>query len=112
MRIGIARVSGRSMEPTVHDGDRLLVVHGLPVRRGRLVVAQLPDGPTGPRPLGVKRVSHRQVVGSEVRWWVTSDNPRAGTDSRVFGALPPDAVVAVVVCRLPRRTSCPRRTSP
>lgn len=102
-RIGLARVSGRSMEPALREGDRLLVLHGARPRPGRLVVAQLPPGPAGPRPMGVKRATHRRVVDGDVRWWLASDNPGAGTDSRTFGPVRAGAVVAVVLARLPRR---------
>lgn len=102
MRIGLARVTGRSMEPTLRHGDRVLVLHGARPRPGRLVVARLPDGPAGPRPLGVKRATHRRVVGGELCWWLSSDAPERGTDSRTFGPVPQGEVVAVVVVRLPR----------
>lgn len=89
------------MEPTYHDGDRLLVRYGARVRAGRAHVVRLPPGPDGPRPLAVKRIV-RQVDSG---WWVESDNPRAPgvVDSRTIGALPPDTVVARVVARLPSR---------
>ncbi|MFZ5869402.1 MAG: S24/S26 family peptidase, partial [Actinomycetota bacterium] len=54
--IGLARVRGVSMEPTLRDGDLLLVRWGARPRPGRLAVVRLPEG----RPLSVKRVV-RQV---------------------------------------------------
>ena len=57
LRLGIALVRGRSMEPTLHEGDRLLVLHGARARVGRMAVVRLPPGPDGPRPLAVKRVT-------------------------------------------------------
>ena len=98
---GLARVHGRSMEPTLYAGDLLLVRWGARPRPGRLVVVVLPEGPDGPRPTAVKR-----LVGSDpgdpTRWWVERDNPREGTDSWVVGGLPDAAVLGVVVTRLPR----------
>ena len=91
LRLGLARVRGESMEPTLRDGDRLLVRYGAAPRRGRLVVVRLPG-----RPLGVKRAAFSTDDG----WWVERDNPREGVDSWVVGAVPPDDVVAVVVLRL------------
>src|SRR6185312_12148956 len=41
---GLAVVRGRSMQPTLYDGDRLLVRHGAVPRDGALVVVRLPDG--------------------------------------------------------------------
>lgn len=99
--LGIAIVRGRSMEPTYRDGDRLLVRYGARVRPGRAHVVRLPPGPNGPRPLAVKRV----VRQSDSGWWVESDNADAAgvVDSRVVGSLPPAAVVARVLGRIPAR---------
>lgn len=96
---GLAVVSGRSMEPTLLAGDRVLVRHGALARPGDLVLVELPPGPDGPRPLAVKRATRREPDG---RWWVESDNAAVGTDSRTVGTLPPRAVRARVVWRLPR----------
>ena len=95
-RLGFAVVRGRSMEPTLYDGDRLLLVHGVFPTIGRMAVVRLPDGV-----VAVKRVVRREPAG----WWVERDNPAAGVDSWTVGALPDDAVLARVLCRLwpPRR---------
>lgn len=88
---GAAVVRGRSMEPTLRDGDRLLVRHGGVPRPGDLAVVRLPH-----RPVAVKRVVRREDDG----WWVERDNPAEGVDSWLVGAVPDDSVVAVVVARL------------
>ncbi|HEX6247047.1 MAG TPA: S24/S26 family peptidase [Nocardioidaceae bacterium] len=98
-RLGVAVVRGRSMQPTLYDGDRLLVLHGAPPRRGGLAVVRLPDGV-----VAVKRVTRREGAG----WWVERDNPAEGVDSWLVGAVPDEDVVARVVLRfwpvrLPRR---------
>ena len=90
-RLGVAVVRGRSMLPTLRDGDRLLVVHGASPRVGRLAVVRLPDGV-----LAVKRVSRREPGG----WWVERDNPAEGVDSWTVGAVPDADVVARVLVRL------------
>jgi phage repressor protein C with HTH and peptisase S24 domain len=84
------------MEPTLRDGDRLLVRYGSSPRVGDLAVVRLPG-----RPVGVKRVVHRDRRG----WWVERDNPAEGVDSWLVGAVPESGVVAVVVRRIwpPRR---------
>lgn len=87
------------MEPTLRDGDRLLVRYAAAPRVGRLVVVALPDGPQGPRPLAVKRLTRLEADGG---LWVESDNAAVGTDSWTVGALPGGALRAVVVSRLPR----------
>ncbi len=104
-RLGFAVVRGRSMLPTLSEGDRLLVRY-LPAPAvgsldpGRLVVCLPPD-----RPVAVKRLSRRDVDA----WWVASDNAGEGTDSRVFGPLPDLSVIAVVVGRVWPRPSPLRR---
>ncbi len=99
-RLGFATVRGRSMEPTLHEGDRLLVAWDLPPRAGRMALVQLPDGPDGARPLSVKRVSgpDPQDPGS---WWVERDNPREGVDSWQAGGVPDADVRARVLTRVP-----------
>jgi len=86
------------MEPTLHEGDRLLVMYGARPSRGKLAIVRLPDDATGaPRPLAVKRVAHPDPDG----WWVERDNPREGIDSWAVGAIPANGIRARVVLRLP-----------
>ncbi len=94
---GLAVVRGRSMRPTLHDGDRLLVRHGAAPRAGDLVVVRLPDGV-----VAVKRATARRDGG----WWVERDNPAEGVDSWQVGAIPETDVLAVVRLRVwpPRRS--------
>jgi signal peptidase I len=102
-RLGTARVAGRSMLPTLADGDRLLLLYGARPRPGRLVVLRLPG-----RGLSVKRATMRVPEG----WWVERDNPAEGVDSWLVGAIPPGDVVAVVLVRywpLRRRLTTPPR---
>ena len=88
---GLAVVRGRSMRPTLHDGDRLLVRHGAAPRAGDLVVVRLPDGV-----VAVKRATMRRDGG----WWVERDNPDEGVDSWQVGAIPEADVLAVVRLRV------------
>lgn len=92
MAWGLAVVRGRSMQPTLWDGDRLLVRYGAPARVGRLAVVRLPDGV-----VAVKRVARREPDGS---WWVERDNPAEGVDSWSAGAIPDADVIARVVGRV------------
>lgn len=98
VRLGVAVVRGRSMEPTLHAGDRLLVLWGGRMRPGRLAIVQLPPGPDGPRPLAVKRATRRERDG---RWWVERDNPVEGVDSWLVGPIPARDLRARVLFRLP-----------
>jgi len=88
---GFAVVRGRSMQPTLWDGDRLLVRYGTEPRIGGLAVVRLPDGV-----VAVKRVTRRESDG----WWVERDNPAEGVDSWSVGAIPDADVVARVVRRV------------
>lgn len=96
--LGVVIVRGRSMLPTLRDGDRLLVRPGRAPRVGDVVLARLRDGT-----LVVKRVAEQRATG----WWLLSDNAAEGLgDSRAWGAVPQDDVLAVAVLRFwprPRR---------
>jgi phage repressor protein C with HTH and peptisase S24 domain len=95
-RLGRVLVRGRSMEPTLYDGDHLVVVYGGRPRPGRLAVVRLPGAP-----LSVKRLAFLDGPG----WWVERDNPAEGVDSWQVGAVPDTDVVATVLFRSwpPRR---------
>lgn len=99
------RVSGQSMEPTLHDGEYVLIHPG---RRhptpGGLAVARHPTelDPVGEgRMLVIKRVGDWDADGV----WLTSDNPAAGTDSRTWGRLPVEDIVGTVTVVLDRPTT-------
>ena len=104
-RVGVAVVRGRSMEPTLIDGDRLLLVYGARPRIGRLALVRLAG-----RSIAVKRVTRRMEDG----WWVERDNPMEGVDSWLVGAVSDQDVMAIVVTRFwpirrRRRGSTPTR---
>ena len=89
------------MEPTLHEGDRLLVLYGARARRGKLALVVLPDDKSGAaRPLAVKRVARPDPDGTN-GWWVERDNPREGLDSWAVGAIPANGIRALVLLRLP-----------
>jgi phage repressor protein C with HTH and peptisase S24 domain len=97
VRWGFALVRGRSMEPTLREGDRLLVAHGASPRVGRLAVVRFADGV-----VAVKRLDHLE----DGAWWVSRDNPREGRDSWSGGTIAGSDVLAVVLGRVwprPRR---------
>jgi hypothetical protein len=94
--IGLARVHGLSMLPTFVPGDRLLVRHGGAVRPGVSVLARFPDGT-----LVVKRAHERRTTAfGAAGWWLLSDNPAEGVDSRHRGPVPEEDVLAVVLLRV------------
>ena len=90
------------MVPTLRPGDRLLLSYRREVRPGALVVARLADGT-----VAVKRATERRTTRTgEPAWWLLSDSPDAGVDSRHRGPVPERDVIAVTVARIwprPRR---------
>lgn len=84
------------MVPLLRAGDRLLVRYGVPVRPGDVVLATLPDGT-----LAVKRAESRRVLrDGSPGWWLLSEDPATGVDSRHRGPVADGAVHAVVLARL------------
>jgi hypothetical protein len=98
-RWGLAVVKGDSMRPTLSPGDRLLVRYGAVPGPEQLVLARFPDGT-----LAVKRIGYAATTGAgSPGWFLISDNPGRGVDSRHRGPVAQDAVLAVVRFRiLPR----------
>jgi signal peptidase I len=84
------------MEPTLREGDRLLVRYGVAARPGDLVVARFVDGT-----LAVKRAAERRTLRTGgPGWWLLSDDPREGVDSRHRGPVADAEVRAVVLARV------------
>jgi nickel-type superoxide dismutase maturation protease len=91
-------VRGGSMEPTLGDGDEVLVdpraYRRRPPRVGDVVLIQHPlRGDVR----AIKRVAELREGGV----WVLGDNPRASTDSRIFGPVPLSHLLGRVARRLP-----------
>jgi len=95
-------VSGRSMAPTLVPGDWALAVASrrLRLRRSDVVVIEHPHRPGFEM---VKRIvagagdvaPDGRVLGPG-EWWVEGDAPEASTDSRAFGPVASERIVAVV----------------
>ncbi|GAB3112698.1 hypothetical protein GCM10027055_16210 [Janibacter alkaliphilus] len=102
IRPGLVRVRGRSMEPTLRDGQLLVVLYGRRARPGDVVLVDLPPDADGrSRPRAVKRLAGPDPQAPE-RLWIERDNPREGVDSWSIGSLPRSALVAVVLMRRDR----------
>ncbi|MFV0462745.1 MAG: S24/S26 family peptidase [Nostocoides sp.] len=100
--LGVVRVAGRSMEPTLYADDLLVVAWGAEARPGGLVIVALPPESSGAsRPLSVKRLRGADPEDA-TRWWVERDNPNEGVDSWLVGSVPTAALRARVLARLPR----------
>jgi signal peptidase I len=94
------------MRPTLEPGDRLLLGYRRSPRPGAIVVARLPGGVVAVKRAVERRTTELGVPG----WWLLSDNPGEGSDSRHFGALAEGDLLAVVLMRIwPLR---PRRAVP
>ncbi len=78
-----------------------MVRYGARVRPGDLVVARFADGT-----VAVKRAQEQRRMGSGGAasggegWWLVSDNPDEGVDSRHRGPVADDQVLAVVRLRV------------
>jgi phage repressor protein C with HTH and peptisase S24 domain len=84
------------MRPQLRSGDRLLVDYRRTPSPGDVVVARAPG-----RPVSVKRAAERRTTElGEPGWWLLSDDPEHGTDSRTYGAVADDDLLAVVVMRI------------
>ena len=110
--LGIVTVRGRSMEPTLHTGDKMVVLRGAAPRIGRLAIVRLPPDHDGvPRPLAIKRVTMRDPEDPE-RYWVESDNQTMPgvADSWTYGvgSLAREQIRALVLFRIPHRVRLPK----
>ena len=90
-RLGLARVVGDSMRPTLRPGDLLLMSYRRRPVPGDVVLARFPDGT-----VVVKRAVERRARG----WWLLSDAPDAGVDSRHRGAIAESDVLATALVRV------------
>lgn len=122
----VVTIRGRSMEPVLRDGDRVLVRrrHARRLTGGDVIVLRAPavqvpsSGSARHEPVGglhVKRVA--ALPGDPMPRWVRadtayvpdgalvvlSDNTDRGTDSRQWGPYPAAGLVGVVVRRLSSR---------
>lgn len=86
-------VVGKSMEPTFHEGEKVLVVRFLPLQKGN--VAAIKDPRDGR--LLLKRIT--KIGWEEI--FVEGDNKGKSTDSRHFGWISKRLIVGKVI--YPRR---------
>ena len=97
-RFGLVVVRGESMQPTLRDGDLLLIDRSRRPTVGELAIVRFADGE-----VSVKRIDLIEEDG----YFVTRDNPQQGRDSWTLGgvAIPSADVLATVITRVgpPRR---------
>ena len=87
MAYGFAVVEGLSIIPTHAPGERVLVRYGSAFQVGDIVLVD-----RGER-IDIKRVT--RIEDGHI--FVEGDNAEVSTDSRHYGAVPRDAVIAKVV---------------
>lgn len=92
MRLSRILVAGESMCPTMRPGDWLLVKAPPTLLAGKVVLARRPDRP---QLLVLKRLQRECSAG----WWLLGDNEQASDDSRTFGPVPTDLIIASVLFR-------------
>lgn len=102
---GRMRVVGMSMEPTLHDGDYVLVDRGRRPEAGELAVAAPPGEPD------LEVVKRVQRITEDQAFWLISDNPEDGVDSRRWGLVPSTRIRGRVTLNLSRPTSSLRPRS-
>lgn len=100
-RYGVVVVRGESMQPTLDDGDLLLIDRWRKPTVGDLAIIRFPDGE-----ISVKRVDLIEPEG----YFVTRDNPNRGRDSWTLGGQPIPA--EDVLARVIRRIRPPWRLNP
>ena len=88
--IGLYRVAGQSMLPTYRPGDTLVGWRWFTPRPGQVVVAEQAGRPIIKR---VEAVSGRQIT-------LRGDNPNHSTDSRDFGPIPNNRLIALIIAKL------------
>jgi nickel-type superoxide dismutase maturation protease len=95
-------VVGYSMAPLLMPGEEVLVnpqaYHSRTPQAGDLVVARHPHRP---QLWLIKWVVYGVGPQGRVRYFLAGLNPEASTDSRSFGLVPRDHLLALVVCRFP-----------
>jgi nickel-type superoxide dismutase maturation protease len=96
--LGTVAVEGQSMAPTYSPGDWLLVLWGGVFRKGQAVLI---EREIQPGVFLIKRVLREVEDG----YWVEGDNLDSSTDSRQWGPVHREEIVASVLFRIRRAGS-------
>ena len=84
--IVVRRVTGISMEPSLHDGDIVIAYRKKPTI-GDIVIAKVKG----------REVIKRMTNQSPTALFLQGDNVGASTDSRQYGAVPNTSLLGVVI---------------
>ena len=90
------RVEGNSMNPTLSNGDVVLIESGVPVIPGDIVLANHPYKQS------VKMLKRIEAIDGNERYTLIGDSPDESTDSRTFGTIAGKEIIGKVVGRLRR----------
>ena len=85
---------GKSMNPTLKDGEVVLVDRNAAIEVGDIVVAKHPSEQTSEVVKRIERINERG------NYFLVGDNPEDSNDSRHFGAVTKDYIKGKVVARL------------
>lgn len=96
---GVTTVGGRSMNPTLADGDLLLVSFTATPKDGDMIILDTSDM-EGWNNSSTQIVKRYYAEYSTDGYYVLGDNPDHSYDSRHFGEIDKDRLVGVVVCDL------------
>lgn len=103
-KLGTVAVAGDSMAPTYVTGDWLVVIWGGAPEPGEVVLVERENQP------GVFLL--KRVIGPmEEKIWVEGDNKEESTDSRHWGPISQDEIVASVLFRFRKAGSRRARRS-
>lgn len=88
--LGKFKISGHSMEPTIHEGDKVLVLAFLKVKKGDVVAFRYNTK------VLIKRVKNIKGDVYELK----GDNTRDSLDSKQFGEVSKNDIIGKVVWKL------------
>jgi phage repressor protein C with HTH and peptisase S24 domain len=94
---GFAVVNGHSMIPAFAPGERVLVKYGADYSESDVVLVDFTEA-SGQKRIDLKRIV--KIEGYEV--FVEGDNSEVSIDSRQYGPVRPDQIIAKVIYRLPK----------
>jgi signal peptidase I len=82
--ISWTQATGKSMEPTINDGDIVIYMDSWGIKPGDVVVFKTPEWEKWPKEdwMWIKRIDH---IKDDMQFWLLGDNPEESYDSRDMG---------------------------